>query len=160
SRRRRRRRWPASVSPPSKTASRPSLGNARERRQKKFVGVARSLGPAGYSESESKTHTTARSRSGGEYTMTLAPGCSEAAACTTTGSAGAGVGAMTCHRVKAPMAAAASALPNATRGCLNPRRPCHDCRAGAARSEEHTSELQSRGHLVCRLLLEKKKHQR
>src|SRR5690625_6480940 len=25
-----------------------------------------------------------------------------------------------------------------------------------ARSEEHTSELQSRGHLVCRLLLEKK----
>src|SRR3989449_3195062 len=30
-------------------------------------------------------------------------------------------------------------------------------RAGAARSEEHTSELQSRLHLVCRLLLEKKK---
>src|SRR5207253_11342878 len=26
----------------------------------------------------------------------------------------------------------------------------------AIRSEEHTSELQSRGHLVCRLLLEKK----
>src|SRR5690625_2075784 len=26
-----------------------------------------------------------------------------------------------------------------------------------SRSEEHTSELQSRGHLVCRLLLEKKK---
>src|SRR5690625_6264227 len=30
-------------------------------------------------------------------------------------------------------------------------------RAEAPRSEEHTSELQSRGHLVCRLLLEKKK---
>src|SRR5439155_20762079 len=30
-----------------------------------------------------------------------------------------------------------------------------DCRDD--RSEEHTSELQSRGHLVCRLLLEKKK---
>src|SRR5207253_10769621 len=30
----------------------------------------------------------------------------------------------------------------------------------AARSEEHTSELQSRGHLVCRLLLEKKKKRR
>src|SRR5207253_10601636 len=32
-------------------------------------------------------------------------------------------------------------------------------RAGThvTRSEEHTSELQSRGHLVCRLLLEKKK---
>src|SRR5436305_9768644 len=29
--------------------------------------------------------------------------------------------------------------------------------AGGARSEEHTSELQSRPHLVCRLLLEKKK---
>src|SRR3712207_8634038 len=29
----------------------------------------------------------------------------------------------------------------------------HDCRA---RSEEHTSELQSRQYLVCRLLLEKK----
>src|SRR5690625_4588709 len=28
---------------------------------------------------------------------------------------------------------------------------------GPIRSEEHTSELQSRGHLVCRLLLEKKK---
>src|SRR2546429_6189418 len=28
---------------------------------------------------------------------------------------------------------------------------------GATRSEEHTSELQSRLHLVCRLLLEKKK---
>src|SRR2546422_3256504 len=34
-------------------------------------------------------------------------------------------------------------------------RPGHDRRY--ARSEEHTSELQSRLHLVCRLLLEKKK---
>src|SRR3712207_8495739 len=33
-------------------------------------------------------------------------------------------------------------------------------RAGAKRSEEHTSELQSRQYLVCRLLLEKKKKQR
>src|SRR5690625_625329 len=31
---------------------------------------------------------------------------------------------------------------------------------GGRRSEEHTSELQSRGHLVCRLLLEKKKQVR
>src|SRR5207253_7561664 len=31
-------------------------------------------------------------------------------------------------------------------------------RRSGARSEEHTSELQSRGHLVCRLLLEKKKN--
>src|SRR5207253_11080174 len=35
-----------------------------------------------------------------------------------------------------------------TISCIPPAR---------ARSEEHTSELQSRGHLVCRLLLEKKK---
>src|SRR3712207_7268207 len=31
-------------------------------------------------------------------------------------------------------------------------------RVGIARSEEHTSELQSRQYLVCRLLLEKKKN--
>src|SRR5690625_6894260 len=38
------------------------------------------------------------------------------------------------------------------------REPAPGRRLGphAARSEEHTSELQSRGHLVCRLLLEKK----
>src|SRR5437870_11498194 len=33
----------------------------------------------------------------------------------------------------------------------------HDAQLKTKRSEEHTSELQSRGHLVCRLLLEKKK---
>src|SRR6266436_10303124 len=32
------------------------------------------------------------------------------------------------------------------------------CRSPRRRSEEHTSELQSRLHLVCRLLLEKKKN--
>src|SRR5690625_5416158 len=37
--------------------------------------------------------------------------------------------------------------------CSCTTNPCAD------RSEEHTSELQSRGHLVCRLLLEKKKYQ-
>src|SRR5690606_39853098 len=42
---------------------------------------------------------------------------------------------------------AASGATGFTRGC--PRSP---------RSEEHTSELQSRENLVCRLLLEKKKH--
>src|SRR5687768_18191195 len=36
--------------------------------------------------------------------------------------------------------------------------PC--CGGRAKRSEEHTSELQSRLHLVCRLLLEKKKKDR
>src|SRR3712207_8515670 len=45
-----------------------------------------------------------------------------------------------------------------------PPRPRHEPRplparapAAAGRSEEHTSELQSRQYLVCRLLLEKKK---
>src|SRR5690625_6711631 len=37
------------------------------------------------------------------------------------------------------------------------RSDAHDSVAERARSEEHTSALQSRGHLVCRLLLEKKK---
>src|SRR3989442_751799 len=40
--------------------------------------------------------------------------------------------------------------------------PRHAASAGTSeaqpRSEEHTSELQSRPHLVCRLLLEKKTH--
>src|SRR2546421_1345882 len=36
-------------------------------------------------------------------------------------------------------------------------RRAHARRAAGARSEEHTSELQSRSDLVCRLLLEKKK---
>src|SRR2546422_4651899 len=34
------------------------------------------------------------------------------------------------------------------------------CAPSPSRSEEHTSELQSRLHLVCRLLLEKKKKKR
>src|SRR5690625_6645660 len=54
-------------------------------------------------------------------------------------------------------------LPNCEGNCV---RKTHDdigdlIRFGSyiicLRSEEHTSELQSRGHLVCRLLLEKKK---
>src|SRR2546422_1854755 len=44
---------------------------------------------------------------------------------------------------------------------IRPSRTRRDNRArriqSGARSEEHTSELQSRLHLVCRLLLEKKK---
>src|SRR3712207_7053659 len=41
------------------------------------------------------------------------------------------------------------------RGRDGARRP--PAAAGVVRSEEHTSELQSRQYLVCRLLLEKKK---
>src|SRR2546422_1191060 len=54
--------------------------------------------------------------------------------------------------------------PPEVRGALDPGRdprPAGAARAGGPaprrRSEEHTSELQSRLHLVCRLLLEKKK---
>src|SRR5215813_15140772 len=39
-------------------------------------------------------------------------------------------------------------------------RPAEDAPDADDRSEEHTSELQSRPHLVCRLLLEKKKNKR
>src|SRR5207253_5887910 len=39
----------------------------------------------------------------------------------------------------------------------SPQQWAHRAYAELLRSEEHTSELQSRGHLVCRLLLEKKK---
>src|SRR5258708_24468688 len=50
--------------------------------------------------------------------------------------------------------------PTAPRPHLAPSAPKRavPARASAARSEEHTSELQSPDHLVCRLLLEKKKH--
>src|SRR2546422_2564708 len=44
-------------------------------------------------------------------------------------------------------------LPWAQRTDVVARHTLHE---GVARSEEHTSELQSRLHLVCRLLLEKK----
>src|SRR3989442_16021148 len=51
-------------------------------------------------------------------------------------------------------ASPAAARPRFISGCRPPFAP------RAARSEEHTSELQSRPHLVCRLLLEKKKTER
>src|SRR2546429_1470865 len=45
------------------------------------------------------------------------------------------------------------------RGCrVRTPRACRQGKASAWRSEEHTSELQSRLHLVCRLLLAKKKN--
>src|SRR5215510_16482526 len=47
------------------------------------------------------------------------------------------------------------ALPICSPPWARPARPCWP--RLPTRSEEHTSELQSRGHLVCRLLLEKKK---
>src|SRR3712207_9299440 len=43
-------------------------------------------------------------------------------------------------------------------GVARPRRSARRALGRLIRSEEHTSELQSRQYLVCRLLLEKKKH--
>src|SRR3989442_11855425 len=46
---------------------------------------------------------------------------------------------------------------SSARPVTGPRTPAASIRSlGELRSEEHTSELQSRPHLVCRLLLEKK----
>src|SRR3712207_7246712 len=63
-----------------------------------------------------------------------------------------------CSRPRGPPACRSAASGRA--GCRAPRRPAPapPARPAARRSEEHTSELQSRQYLVCRLLLEKKKH--
>src|SRR3712207_7997869 len=53
-----------------------------------------------------------------------------------------------------PAAKAFSPAPVTTRA----RTPRLSATSPQRRSEEHTSELQSRQYLVCRLLLEKKKH--
>src|SRR5438309_11111126 len=53
---------------------------------------------------------------------------------------------------------AAPLLHNARRPCATATTAaCHRPAGRRGRSEEHTSELQSQFHLVCRLLLEKKK---
>src|SRR5207244_10095861 len=56
-----------------------------------------------------------------------------------------------CSRVRRASRARRCRLPR--RACCRPSRK----RTRSLRSEEHTSELQSPDHLVCRLLLEKKK---
>src|SRR3989449_2801588 len=70
------------------------------------------------------------------------------------------------ERTAAPRAARArsTSVPTAIRpAAISSLRPSLERIATSAatprRSEEHTSELQSRLHLVCRLLLEKKKKQ-
>src|SRR3989442_5344053 len=62
-----------------------------------------------------------------------------------------------CALLAEPLLVAAtpsSRAPSSVRRVRGRRRLPRSC---GARSEEHTSELQSRPHLVCRLLLEKKK---
>src|SRR5438132_7180397 len=68
---------------------------------------------------------------------------------------------MTTRALLVPVAAAL-----ALAACREPASPASSSSSsprpafavGAGRSEEHTSELQSHSDLVCRLLLEKKKH--
>src|SRR5437870_9257786 len=55
------------------------------------------------------------------------------------------------RRTRSRFTDAGSGTPTVTSTSIRPPR------SRTSRSEEHTSELQSRGHLVCRLLLEKKK---
>src|SRR5439155_25130648 len=57
-----------------------------------------------------------------------------------------GPGSATCRRPPRPTRCSTRSSPTSNRA-----------RRASSRSEEHTSELQSRGQLVCRLLLEKKK---
>src|SRR3712207_8629164 len=56
------------------------------------------------------------------------------------------------HRVRA----VGGRVPDRPTGTRGPRRPARRPPLRGPRSEEHTSELQSRQYLVCRLLLEKK----
>src|SRR5690625_6663824 len=60
------------------------------------------------------------------------------------------------HSAKAPSEAITAMSPSFEQSISAATKPIKDIIFG--RSEEHTSELQSRGHLVCRLLLEKKKN--
>src|SRR6266702_1669506 len=61
------------------------------------------------------------------------------------------------NQVQAPIQAPISVTGNAIGLLGSASATSHGGASGTAggRSEEHTSELQSRGHLVCRLLLEK-----
>src|SRR5436305_2224941 len=66
--------------------------------------------------------------------------------------------ALPIYRLRRPRYGRRRAVP-ARRQQRPPRRGRrHVPRSRQRRSEEHTSELQSRPHLVCRLLLEKKKN--
>src|SRR5690625_4093914 len=86
--------------------------------------------------------------------------------CTNSSSVGGdAVGAIAASRASTSSSCAESALPEeescATASATQITAVVSSATAAASlpiRSEEHTSELQSRGHLVCRLLLEKKKN--
>src|SRR5690625_5379034 len=87
-------------------------------------------------------------------------------ACTDTSSAEVGSSAMSSSGSSASARARLARCrcpPESSCGYRSPKC-CGRCTASSSaatrRSEEHTSELQSRGHLVCRLLLEKKEKEK
>src|SRR3989442_7372059 len=61
------------------------------------------------------------------------------------------------QRFTAPICPSAARVPTSADSNARTAGLVGASESGSARSEEHTSELQSRPHLVCRLLLEKKK---
>src|SRR2546427_7003349 len=63
------------------------------------------------------------------------------------------------ERVDATVFCSPCVLPPAAKKQAHATMPAGTARLAIARSEEHTSELQSQSNLVCRLLLEKKKNQ-
>src|SRR2546425_5919487 len=66
------------------------------------------------------------------------------------------------HEIRTPLAIIRGELENALQApglTAELRETIGSALEEAERSEEHTSELQSLAYLVCRLLLEKKKHQ-
>src|SRR2546425_7212708 len=63
-----------------------------------------------------------------------------------------------CPASRGRATAAACARTSGCRRALRSWPSYRGCTSSRGRSEEHTSELQSLAYLVCRLLLEKKKH--
>src|SRR2546422_7351433 len=94
-------------------------------------------------------------------TMTASPRSAAQSATLTIRSFGAGAsfGFLVTRPLCDRSARAALPAPDARAPSRTASRPCPaaGCHRARARSEEHTSELQSRLHLLCRLLLEKKK---
>src|SRR5690348_18150568 len=68
------------------------------------------------------------------------------------------IGAELAHLYAFPAVDDGREWPQALPCVSHPRARAVDDLLGVTRSEEHTSELQSPVHLVCRLLLEKKKN--
>src|SRR5207253_4588359 len=101
--------------------------------------------------SESTVWTAVVSRTAGSTAPACDPAAPPHAATPTTRTASVAVPSPRCSVVIPPLSRREKIAENAV-------RRVQDRKSRAPwRSEEHTSELQSRGHLVCRLLLEKKK---